>query len=60
VKIDVSELLDIKAAIDALMALDRNSDSQDIHRAKMAAINGELAIKYILLEIKPVEVEVTK
>jgi hypothetical protein len=60
VKIDVSELLDIKAAIDAFMSLDRNSDSRDIHLAKMTAINGELAIKYILQEIKPIEVEVTK
>lgn len=57
-KILMSDILRMKDAIDALMALSSKADGEEIHQAKMKAIQGDISAKYLMMQIGLMEAEV--
>jgi len=58
-KIYADDILAMKAAVDALMALDLyQTNPLDIHRAQMKAVSAEVKLKRIFNEMSDIEVEV--
>ena len=59
ITIKLEDILYVKKALDALMALNRNSTSDDIHHAKMQAISAEVFVDIVLRRLGSIELEVT-